>query len=85
MTQVLGGGGGREGFRSGLERLGPARQAWSKDMKAHEYQYTDENVDILDDSVQKLLDARDPGKVQKERDELLIQLFKAKSKAKSLV
>lgn len=75
MSGVAGGGGGKGGFKHLLEHLGPASEAWLKDMGDHEYQYTAENLDKLDASVQQEMGHIDLPTFEKERDGLLIRLL----------
>lgn len=85
MSNVLGGGGGREGFKHTMEHLGPAVQVWLKDMAAHQYEYTPENAAILDKSVQQELDLNDLAEVETQRDRLTIKLLKDKREASTMV
>ncbi|KAB8221024.1 hypothetical protein BDV33DRAFT_230669 [Aspergillus novoparasiticus] len=78
MTNVLGGGGGKEGFRHLITHLGPAVQKWTDDMKEHAFVPDETNIKKLDDSVQEMLAVNDVTKVEKERDEALIDLIKRK-------
>ncbi|KAK8205265.1 hypothetical protein M8818_004977 [Zalaria obscura] len=72
MSNVMGGGGGRDGFKHLLGHLGPAAKAWTDDMNAHVYVYNEENLEALDKSVQKMLDDVDAQQVEAQRDDLLI-------------
>lgn len=85
MSNVLGGGGGKGGFKHLLQHLGPGIAHWVQDMRAHEYQYTDANLEKLDESVQKQLEVHDPATVEKQRDELLVKLLNDKKGASALV
>jgi 3-hydroxyacyl-CoA dehydrogenase len=85
MSNVMGGGGGRGGFRHMLDHLGPAMQGWLKDMRANEYQYTPENAEKLDKSVQEELDVHDVATVEQQRDEILVRLLKDKKAASAIV
>ena len=85
MSNVLGGGGGREGFRHMLGHLGPAAKVWLDDMNAHPYEYNAENLETLDRSVQEELDRHDSKAVEQQRDGLLMALLNGKKSAPALV
>lgn len=85
MANVMGGGGGREGFMHMFDHLGPAMQGWLTDMRAHEFQFTSANGEVLDRSVQSELDIHDPTVVAQQRDQLLIRLLKDKKTASAIV
>ncbi|KAL4807204.1 3-hydroxyacyl-CoA dehydrogenase, partial [Aspergillus unguis] len=84
MTNVLGGGGGKEGFRHLLTHLGPASQAWIKDMKDNAFVFNEENVQKLDDSVQEMLSEGDAKQVEEQRDEALVDMINRKRAATAL-
>lgn len=79
MTNVLGGGGGKEGFRHLVTHLGPAVQNWTQGMKDHEFVPNENNIRRLDESVQEMLAVNEPTEVEKQRDEAFIDLIKRKS------
>jgi 3-hydroxyacyl-CoA dehydrogenase len=85
MSNVMGGGGGRGGFKHMFNHLGLAMQGWLADMQAHAYQFTDANLDVLDKSVQQELDVYDPDIVAHQRDKVLLNLLKDKMTASALV
>ena len=85
MSNAMGGGGGRGGFKRMLEHLGPAMEGWLGDMRSNEFQYTPENLEKLDKSVQQELDTHDIGTVEKERDQILLRLLKDKKTASAIV
>jgi 3-hydroxyacyl-CoA dehydrogenase len=85
INDVLGGGGGADGFNHMMTHLGPAMQGWLKDMAVHGYEYTEENAKILSVSVKDLLAGIDTEKLDKQRNELMIDLFKARASASDLV
>lgn len=78
MTNVLGGGGGKEGFRHLVTHLRPAIEGWSQDMKAHAFAFSDENIEKLDNSVQDMLKISDAKKIEEQRDQALIDIIKRK-------
>lgn len=78
MTNVLGGGGGKGGFRHLLEHLGPAAQGWTKDMRDHPFVEDENGLKKLDSSVQEMLAANEPTKIENQRDEALIDVIKRK-------
>ncbi|KAE8337114.1 hypothetical protein BDV24DRAFT_167656 [Aspergillus arachidicola] len=81
MTNALGGGGGRDGFRQMVTRLGPASQGWIQDMHAHAFSFSQENIQKLDDSVQDMLDSTEIGEVESQRDQALVDFIKRKKDA----
>ncbi len=78
MTNILGGGGGNAGFHHLLEHLGPASQAWAKDMQAHAFGYDSEGIENLEKSVREWLEKVDAAKIEAQRDELLMELVHLK-------
>ena len=84
MCNILGGGGGKEGFKHLLEHLGPATLVWTKDMNANAFQWTTENKAKLDESVQKWLGKVDIAAIEAERDNALIDMVKMKSEHPAL-
>lgn len=84
MTNVLGGGGGKEGFRHIVTHLGPASRSWTKDMNNHAFVWNDTNVQILDDSVREMLSEGDSKMVEEQRDEALVDMIKRKRTATAL-
>jgi 3-hydroxyacyl-CoA dehydrogenase len=84
MTNVLGGGGGKDGFRHLVSHLGPAAQNWTKDMNDHAFIFNDANIQKLDESVQKMLAEGDVKKIEEQRDEALIDIIKRKQDATAL-
>ncbi|KAI9664030.1 MAG: hypothetical protein M1821_007521 [Bathelium mastoideum] len=85
MKNVLGGGANAGGFRHLMEHVGVAMQDWLKDMAAHSYEYSEENLNVLDSSVQEMLAGVDIARLEEERNYLMIEVFKAKASAKALV
>jgi 3-hydroxyacyl-CoA dehydrogenase len=83
MKDVL--GGGPAGFKHLMQHVGLGMQGWLKDMAAHPYQYTDENLELLDRSVQEMMTGVDLEKMESERNDLTIDLFKAKASASYLI
>lgn len=73
MSKVLAGG-----FKHSLSHLGPAEQMWIEDMREHEFQLNDENVDILNDSVGEMLKKMDVNEVQVRQARTLATLFKGR-------
>ncbi|KAG5758328.1 hypothetical protein H9Q72_013536 [Fusarium xylarioides] len=78
MSNAMGGGGGREGFRHLLEHLGPASQQWLEDIKANAFPWDAESLDKLTDSVGEELQGADVKELEKERDRLLVEILKLK-------
>jgi len=84
MTNVLGGGGGKEGFRHLLEHLGPAVEVWEADMEKHKFTYTKENMETLNKDVSSWIEHVDLTEMEKERDDVLLDLLQLKQNAKAL-
>jgi 3-hydroxyacyl-CoA dehydrogenase len=85
MTNILGGGGGKTGFKHLLEHLGPASQEWKKDMDLHAFKWDAESLGKLDASVQEWLDTVDPNAVEEQRDLVLLDLIRLKGEHSILV
>ena len=85
MCNILGGGGGKGGFKQLLEHLGPATVVWTKDMNANAFQWTTENKAKLDESVQEWLGKVDMAAIEAERDDCLIDILKMKSESPALI
>ncbi|KAL8389038.1 hypothetical protein RB595_008838 [Gaeumannomyces hyphopodioides] len=79
-TNALGGGGGPAGFTQRLERLGPAIRAWEDDILKHRFDWSDERLSALQQSVEKSLGATDWRNLVEERDAVLAILLAAKSR-----
>lgn len=84
MTNILGGGGGSDGFEKMLTKLGPAIASWAKDMEEHKYVASEGNFEKLNNSVKEFVRETDLEKLEKERDDLLLQLIAMKQSAKNL-
>ncbi|KAL4807209.1 hypothetical protein BDV18DRAFT_159428 [Aspergillus unguis] len=78
MTNVLGGGGGKDGFHQLMTHLGPGAQKWIEDMNAHAFKFSKEEIQKLDESVQKMLEDTAVEDVQAQRDEALVELINRK-------
>lgn len=78
MCNILGGGDGKSSFRHLMEHLGPAMRAWTKYVNDDAFQLSAENTAKLDESVQEWLGHIDIQEVEKERDNVLIDLVKLK-------
>ncbi|KAK5706465.1 hypothetical protein LTR97_001453 [Elasticomyces elasticus] len=85
MSNISGGGGGKDGFQHMMRHLGPGIQVWLHDMRANEYDFSEESLAICDASVQEMLSHVDEKEVGKQRDEVLISLLKEKRGASALV
>ncbi|GKZ38607.1 hypothetical protein AbraIFM66950_010916 [Aspergillus brasiliensis] len=83
-TNALGGGGGPDGFVQRLERLGPSIRAWEDDILKHRFDWSDERLSALKDSVKKGLGATDWRDLVEERDSVLVQLLAAKSRTTTM-
>ncbi|KAJ5630006.1 hypothetical protein N7528_003663 [Penicillium herquei] len=78
MTNALGGGGGKGGFRHLLTHLGPAIEGWVKDMNENAFTFSQENIDTLDNSVQNMLGSTEIKEVESQRDTALVELINRK-------
>lgn len=78
-------GGGVGGFQHILRHIGLGMQGWLKDMAAHSYEYTEANIKILDDSVKEMLVGVDMDKLEAARNEMMVELFKAKRSNPALI
>ncbi|KAF5974935.1 3-hydroxyacyl dehydrogenase [Fusarium coicis] len=83
-TNALGGGGGPEGFSQRMERLGPAIRGWEDDILKHRFDWSEQRISVLQESVSKSLGAVNWDKLVKERDLVLLQLLAAKEKMASM-
>ncbi|KAG5818518.1 hypothetical protein H9Q74_010020 [Fusarium xylarioides] len=79
-TNALGGGGGPEGFSQRMERLGPAIRGWEDDILKHRFDWSEQRILALQESVDKSLGAVNWDKLVEERDLVLLQLLTAKEK-----
>ncbi|KAF5711919.1 3-hydroxyacyl dehydrogenase [Fusarium mundagurra] len=83
-TNALGGGGGPEGFSQRMERLGPAIRGWEDDILKHRFDWSEQRMSALQESVDKSLGAVYWDKLVEERDVVLLQLLAAKEKMASM-
>lgn len=74
----MGGGGGAEGFKQSMQRLGPARQSWLDDMQKHRFTWDEQSIDKLTASVRDEFGAHNMEKVVSARDEVLMKLLRLK-------
>lgn len=84
MTNTLGGGGGPDGFKDLSVKLGPSITDWIKNMDKHRYQPSKEHFEQINESVKKYALEKDLGRLEKERDEVLVQFLALKREASSL-
>lgn len=85
MTNVLGGGGGPEGFDKIMDHLGPATRSWTKDMEAKKFEWSDRTVKAVKSSVREMIEGEDFVEMMRERDEVLLEYLKSKTSHKLLV
>lgn len=83
-TNALGGGGGPDGFAQRIQRLGPSIRAWEDDILKHRFDWSEEKLSTLQDSVRKSLGATDWPNLVEERDSVLVELLAAKGKTSSM-
>lgn len=82
MTNVLGGGGTKDGFRRIITHLAPVAKDWLEDIDAKKVDIADEsNVNRLDASVQEMLKDRDLAAFQKQWGKSLVDVFRLKEAA----
>lgn len=81
MTNILAGGGS---FRHLLEHIGTAGKVWSEDMRNHAFDLNPRTISILDANVQESIGTIDMVSLQKDRDQILLELMALKSKTSSL-
>lgn len=85
MANAMGGGGGSDGFRHLLEHLGPATQAWTKDMQENAFSWNPENIEKLSTSVKEELTGKDVSALEQQRDRQLVEILKVKGKRRASV
>lgn len=81
--RVLGGGGGKEGFRKHRAQLGAAAEEWLADMRKHAWKEDPEAEAALAASVDEELAALGDEKVKglaAERDHFVLETLKVKQK-----
>lgn len=86
MTNVLGGGGGKDGFKHLISHIAPAARAWYEDMDAKVAgldMAESSTIDKLDESVQQMLQDRDLEAFQAQFRQMLVQVFKMKADVRS--
>lgn len=81
MTNILGGGGD---FKHFLHHIGTAASGWLDDMDTHRFEFTSDNFDSFAENVEDWAKTLDVDSLEKERDQYLVDLVKAKSEAKYL-
>ncbi|KAJ4419800.1 hypothetical protein N0V82_004735 [Gnomoniopsis sp. IMI 355080] len=84
MTNVLGGGGGRDGFRHLVSHIATTAQVWFDDIDAKRIVIRGDGdmMDKLDASVQEMLKGRDTTDVQKQLAMSLVGLLQLKNEAR---
>lgn len=78
MSNVLGGGGNRDGFLRIQKTIGRAAQVWLQDAAHHPFDASDEALQNVDDSLQEWLEHVDMKKVTRERDEVVLNILDTK-------
>ena len=87
MTATLGGGGNPGGFERVANHLGPGLWTWMKDMQANNVASEDpmkvlpSMVPVVQDSIGMV----DTVALERERDELLIEIIRLKKEKKTLM
>lgn len=85
MTNVLGGGGGKDGFDHFFKHLGPAVRGWKEDMDANKFSFEEDETKRILDQVAPWVETKEPEKVREEMGDALIELLQSKSTKSSLV
>ena len=85
VSNVMGGGGGKDGFKTMLSHFSGPVQGWLSDMNAHAFDYKEPGIDRLNTSVQEMLKDHDLETVESQRDDVLIELLNLKKSAPALV
>lgn len=85
MTNVLGGGGGKDGFDHFFKHLGPAVRGWKEDMDANRFTFEEDETKRLQEQVSPWVEKKEPEKVREEMGDALIELLQSKSSRSSLV
>ncbi|KAE8414820.1 hypothetical protein BDV36DRAFT_298657 [Aspergillus pseudocaelatus] len=80
VTNILAGGGS---FRHLAEHIGTAAKVWTEDMQKHAFDLNPETINILDVNVRETIGQLDMESLQRDRDEVLLQLMELKSKTSS--
>lgn len=80
MSNIMGGGGGKDGFLRIQKTIGRAGKARVKDVREHDFEPTDENLKKIDVSVQQWIDHTNLRKAEEQRDEILSASLEIKSK-----
>ncbi|KAF2754551.1 hypothetical protein EJ05DRAFT_520679 [Pseudovirgaria hyperparasitica] len=78
MSQVLGGGGGKDGFLKLQRHLGPMIKEWLDDMDEHRTALTEEGIQMVDHSVQDMVVDVDLGMIARHRDDAILDLLTTK-------
>lgn len=80
MTNVLGGGGGEDGFSHFMSHLGQAVRAWKQDMDENAFSFQDSEVKALNERVKAFATSRDPKIMQSEMAEAVTDIVRLKSR-----
>lgn len=85
MTNVLGGGGGKDGFRHLISHIATTAQVWFDDIDAKRITIggNGDMMNKLDASVQDMLKDRDTAEVQKQLGKSLVGLLQLKGACES--
>lgn len=83
-TNALGGGGGPQGFAQRFQRLGPAIREWEKDILENRFDWSEERVKPLLESVAESFLDVDWKNLVDERDIVLLDILASKSKTLSM-
>jgi 3-hydroxyacyl-CoA dehydrogenase len=85
MTNVIGGGGGKEGFSHFMSHLGPAVHSWKDDMDKHSFSFNEDDTKAVSEEVKEWMERSDPDKTREEMGDALLGLLEVKSTRSSLV
>ncbi|KAF2092462.1 hypothetical protein NA57DRAFT_50267 [Rhizodiscina lignyota] len=84
MTNILGGGGGKDGFMRIQKSIGRSAQVWLKDMAEHPFTPTDESLEKVNDSVLQWIEHLELATVEEERDNVVLTIMDLKKQYVSI-
>lgn len=85
MTNVIGGGGGKNGFAHFMAHLGPAVQGWKQDMDENSFSFNEDDTKVVSREVEQWVERSDPDTAREEMEGALLSLLEVKSTRLSLV
>lgn len=85
MTNIMGGGGGKDSFAHFVSHLSPAVKSWKQDMDEKSFSFDKEDLDVVSGEVNRWVEHKDLNRVKQEMDDALLSVLEVKSKTSSLV